>query len=450
MPDQSVYIIDAARTPTVKYVPEDYRTMTELLAEPLKMMSSPILNSVDTVYATYRYPVPFEQRFDADRFVELAKLPNAEVFRFRIDPLGMLGGLGVIEEIVRELSTGKRSTVLVVGGEGFQPSVADHLLRHPQKRHSQDDDYHRRERRLLLSKYGGLGEEDRVVGFTPATAHALVADAMLRYFGLSKEEMSDLFREISCHLEKYAYVNKNSYQHNRSHLSSLERITTEKYKALEATEGRKNRWPFTLYDICGIVNSSAALVLTNDLRDFVRNKVLVAEAVLSRRGGIAGVRGRQSLHRLSSNGEAWQEIARRLGVSFARSDVGERRQRFVFELVDTFAYQIPMTFIDMGMYDELKSILADFRKGFFDPASDTDAPARIKSVAPSCGVVLNPSGGSKDGTPHSAYALVRAAECFRLLTGSGERLLPPSQLDYAFVHAMSLANTTGVLALKAC
>jgi hypothetical protein len=192
-------------------------------------------------------------------------------------------------------------------------------------------------------------------------------------------------------------------------------------------------------------------VFTNDPPGFLRQKVRVAGSIINRRGGIGGLQGREILHRLTSNIEAWQEVAAVLGVSFARSDLIAQTPRLVFELVDTFAYQIPMTLIDMGMHDDLHSILTDFRRGFFDPAPDTDVPKRIKNISPSCGIVLNPSGGSRDGTPHSAYSLVRAAECFRLLTGrSGDPLLPPSQLDYAFVHAMSLANTTGILALKSC
>jgi acetyl-CoA acetyltransferase len=448
----SVFIVDAARTPTVKYKPHDFRTMTELLAEPVKRLDSILLQNVDTVYATYRYPMPFQQRFDADQFIEQAGLPSAEVLRFRIDPLGMLGGLGVVDEIVRELSTGaRRSTVLVVGGEVFEPSVADHLLKHSagatSANDSDPDEFHRRTRRRLLSKYGGLALEDRKVGFTPATAHALVADAMFRAFHLSRKELSDLLREISCHLEKYAFVNPNSYQRNREG-SPLERITSELYKA---TEARGDKWPFTLFDICGIVNSSAALVLTNDPPSFLRRKVHVAASVLNRRGGIGGILGREELSRVTSNAEAWQEIAARLGISFACPELTTQRARHVLELVDTFAYQVPLTLIDMGMFEDLRSILTGFQRGFFDPAPDTDKPQRIRDISPSCGVVLNPSGGSRDGTPHSAYGLVRAAECFRLLTGSGgERLLPPSQLDYAFVHAMSLANTTGILALKAC
>ena len=72
--NSAVFIVDAGRTPMVKYQPRSYRTMAELLAEPVQQIKASILKRVDTVCVTYRYPTPLEQRFDAEDFIEVCTI----------------------------------------------------------------------------------------------------------------------------------------------------------------------------------------------------------------------------------------------------------------------------------------------------------------------------------------------------------------------------------------
>lgn len=457
--EKPVFIVAAARTDSVKYYPENFRGLSDLLADAVVQIPANILQKVDTVHITHRYPTPLDLDFDREAFLRQTNLPPGDILRVFRDDRAILGGIDVIKKVVADLSNGEKSTALIVGGEVFEPSVVSHLERHRptitlleepiDEKLTERHQYQLQERRSLLNKFGGLPSKDREIGLTPLSAHSLVADAFFRDYSFTLEEMSELMCCISTHVEKYAYLNPRSYQHHKRDESGkgMDRINRDKYKRREQ---RDRKWPFTLLDLCSISNGAGALVLSND-PDYFVHKVRVCACVVNKEHANQSLLDRPRICQFDSNREAWRSIKEILHLDLRRPKPGSK-PIFLLELFDIYAFQIAMTLIEMGMYQSPRDILKDFTKGYFDPAPDINKPGEFREISSSCGVILNPSGGSKDGHPNGGYALVKAVECFFQLTElstEGSLSLPYQEIDFAFVHAMSgVGNTVGILALK--
>jgi hypothetical protein len=462
-PENDVFIVGAARTDSVKYSTNNYRSLSDLLAEPIRQIPEYVLNKVDTVYAIHRYPTPLSLGFDRETFLKKTALRQGDILQIYIDDRSVLGGMNTIQKVITDLGRGDASTVLVTGGEVFEPSVWHRLrVSHPTpstegtqkiEEEEQTSDrvrYQLAERRFIMNKFGGLPERELSIGLTPMSANALVADAFFRDSSLTLDEMGELMQHISVHMEKYAYMNPSAYQHHKEG-KPMDRITMDRYER-QVKRGRK--WPFTLLDLCSISNGAGALVFTNDPGPLV-HKVQVLGCVINKRHANTSLLDRPRLSQFDSNKEAWRELKRIINIDLQRPRPGGR-PLMSLELFDIYTFQVAMTLIEMGMYDNARQILRDFKNGYFDPAPKMFEPPPEKlEIDPNCGVILNPSGGSKDGHPNGSYALIKAAECFfhlaELDRGDRSLSLPAKDLELALIQTLSgIGNTAGILALKKC
>ena len=412
----------------------------ELLVPVVSKLPAYLRKRIDTVYLVHGYPFPLGCAFDFASFLQQTGLsPNAELKR---EDSARLGGLEMVHQAIQELSGARNasSTVLVIGGELLD--VTDR----------QKDPFDRQHRRNVLAECGGIPAADVAVGLTTLSAHALVADAFFRHHRLSRDDMDELMERVTCHLEKYARANPNAYQHHRHSDAPGGRkhhpIRAPFYKT---QQDRTRKWPFTLFDICGLSHSEVAVVLTNDLEVASHADSCIAECVVSKPPTKRGrMLGQPALHQHQANVLAWGEMSARLRLKF---DEPPMSPKWILELVDMCAIQLPMTLIEMGLCPDVRTVIQGFKNGFFDlaPTSD-DLPPTVHAIPSSCRVLVNPSGGSKDSQPLGAYGLVRAVECFQLLTGKTDLrqspLVPGDQVGHAFVNTLSLSNTAAVLSLK--
>ena len=456
---QGVYIVGGARTDSVKYDTTNYRSLSDLLAAPVRQIPENVQHMVDTVYVIHRYPTPLSLDFDREKFVSQTALRKGETLRIFRDDRSTLGGMDVIKKVVTDLERGDRSTVLVVGGEVFETSVWQRLnARRPpepaeaacqnEQQSSGLEMYQLKERRFILNRFGGLPPTELETGLTPVSANALVADAFFRAASLSTADMDELMCHISSHVEKYAYMNPHAYQHHKD--GGMDRVTPDKYRRCVK---RERKWPFTLLDLCSISNGAGALVFTNEPEEFI-HKVEVAGCVINKQYANTSLLDRPRISQFDSNREAWRELKRTLSLDLRRRPPGER-PLMILELFDIYTFQIAMTLIEMGMYENVHEILRDFRAGYFDPAPGIFEATKFQGIDPACGVILNPSGGSKDGHANGGHALVKAAECFFQLTelgrGDNSLSLPSKDLEMALIQTLSgIGNTAGILALKKC
>lgn len=457
---QGVYIVGAARTDSVKYDPNNFLSLSDLLAVPVRQIPENVQHMVDTVYVIHRYPTPLSLDFDREKFLSQTALRKGEAIRIFRDDRAILGGMDVIKKVFTDLSRGDKSTVLIVGGEVFETGVWQRLKArqasepaeraHDGERQQTSlfDPYQLQQRRFILNRFGGLPPAELELGLTPISANALVADAFFRANSLSPSEMDELMCCISSHVEKYAYMNPHAYQHHKE--GGMDRVTPDKYRRVVK---RERKWPFTLLDLCSISNGAGAVVFTNEPEEFI-HKVEVAGCIINKQHANTSLLDRARIGQFDSNREAWRELKKTLDLDLRRRPPGQR-PLMILELFDIYTFQIAMTLIEMGMYENVHEILRDFRAGYFDPAPDIFEAAKFHDVSLDCGVILNPSGGSKDGHANGGHALVKAAECFFQLTelrrGDASLSLPSKDLELALIQTLSgIGNTAGILALKKC
>lgn len=444
---QDVYLISASRTPSTQPSPDQIDLCT-LLAQAVNKLPEDHLASVDTVFVTHRYPLAWSQSFVPARFLDAldSKFDPDEEPRFFVDSRSLLGGIDTLQFVFHYLRhRPEPSKVLVVGGEVFDLGFKGDGYRTGNQAEKIRD---------FFNEFGGLANSDREYGFTPTSANCLIADAMMRRYLRNRDQLEDLMCCITTHLEKYARLNPYSYQYDRK----FAKVTTVEYRAKRAT--REKKWPFNMYDICGINNGAGALILSNHAEDAESPmRIKISDCVIDKADSAMGVVDRQPLEMSIANKHVWNKIKRRL-----KPVLRGRNSPILVELYDTHAFQIAQSIVDFQLagYDTFESVLQGFNDGIFDPLSDHDGNSRPSRIDSQCKVILNPSGGSKDGHPHGGFALVKAAECFFQLTGnhpvndpparSGvpERLvLPLDHVKFALVQNLSgSGNTAGIVVLE--
>ncbi len=463
MSEMPIYLIGAVRSPSVRFVPGGtIPTLSSYFGHWVAALPDTCRAAITDVFITRGYQVGDDQAYLEDEFLKEARLPNPNKLRIRLSYPAILGGLDVLQEVVDKLRHGPAATVLIVGGEGVETAVTPAKSDDPQgymrdavldstppplqERRRLDNLVKRRD---ILSSGTRLGPRERELGLTPLSANALLADGFFRQHVLTPSQIDDLMSLVTVHLEKYARLNRMSYQfHREKSFKPMPEITPERYREVLAAEGRNKKWPFHVYDCCAISNGCAAVVLTND-NAIVRSgehHIQVASCVVDKEDGYRGLLA-GGLVRLEANRRIWRTLERETGLVLGVRPNGTVARRLTLELFDSYAYQIPMTLIDMGMFDSVHTIVEAFRDGYFDPLGRPSSQDQL--ISDRCGIILNPSGGSKDGHPTGAFALVKIAECYNLLTGQyRDRHIPVDSVEWAIVHNVNVANMAGAVAMR--
>lgn len=344
--------------------------------------------------------------FDPRRFAEEARaLALLEQGRFLHEYSGTLGGLNMLQQVIHALQTSHDDeSVLLFAGESLDPRKLDAF-----------------QRRQTFNHRAALAQPDEDIGLTSISSHALLADAALRSDPdvRSQEDVADLMRTVALHREKYARLNPRSYQCQKGQ----QRVTRDWYRE---NDDRRRKWPFATLDICPVNVGASALKLANHTHG-EGTHVRISTPHIAAANVEIPIRERYE-RPTGETREAWTATCREIG--FTGDD-----QRLLLELFDTYGIQIPMTLLAMGAlagrtFLGLNAVRAAFAENFFDPIDDEVIDVDGKQVRgpvdirPECRVLLNPSGGTKEGYTNGGYALAKAVELYWLLTGDPNAVWP--------------------------